>query len=412
MNAITLRGPDLQRAVAQFNDQLATRAEQFKMVLPSHIKPDKFQRTLLTAVQSNPDLLNSDRQSLLTSCMKAAQDGLLPDGREAALVKFSTRQKIDGQWVIVALVQYMPMAFGLRKKILQSGEVKDIFAAVVYRQEIETGRFIYEEGSERMLRHKPLLDPEFDPTDDDIALAYSVATFADGTKSFEVMRRGEINKVRQVSQTGATGRTDRQGNAIEPKGPWVDWFSEMAKKTVMRRHSKFLPMSGDILLDVEGDDIDAASRSAVAALDARPGGRPQAIEDHSDETPAHDPDTGELTGESVATDQQETAAEDQPTGGADEGAPAEPEQANSDDQPTDELGVTRTPGEIKAEEIVAEVKAAISIMDVNSIESRSRPDIEAMDDDVAAYVRQIISARKAEITAAHEKARKQEAATE
>jgi hypothetical protein len=74
----------------------------------------------------------------------------------------------------------------------------------------------------------------------------------DGTKSYEIMRRFEINKVRQMSQTGADGQTDRQGKPIPPKGPWVDWFAEMAKKTVMRRHAKTLPMSGDVLIDVEG----------------------------------------------------------------------------------------------------------------------------------------------------------------
>jgi len=403
MNAIALRGPDLQRAVAQFNEQLVIRAEQFKMVLPSHISPDKFQRTLLTAVQSNPDLLNCDRQSLLNSCMKSAQDGLLPDGREAALVKFSTRQKIDGQWVSVALVQYMPMAFGLRKKILQSGEVKDIFATVVYKQEIAAGRFIYEEGSERMLRHKPLLDPDFDPRDEDIVLAYSVATFSDGTKSFEVMRRSEINKVRQVSQTGAVGRTDRQGNAIEPKGPWVEWFGEMAKKTVMRRHSKFLPMSGDILLDVEGDEIAAASRSAVAALDSRPGGQPQAIEDQRD-LPPHNAETGELT------DSDE--GQDEPEPDSDEFEPQPDPQVNDSaaDPGTTETGLSKTPGEEKADQIIGEIKAVNTVLDVNSIESRYRADIDAMDDDVATALRQAINVRKAEIKATLDAAKAQEAA--
>ncbi len=413
MNAIALRGSDLQRAVAQFNDQLATRAEQFKMVLPSHIKPDKFQRTLLTAVQSNPDLLNCDRQSLLTSCMKAAQDGLLPDGREAALVKFSTRQKIDGQWVSVALVQYMPMAFGLRKKILQSGEVKDIFATVVYKQEIDAGRFIYEEGSERMLRHKPLLDPDFEPADDDIVLAYSVATFADGTKSFEVMRRGEINKVRQVSQTGAVGRTDRQGKPIEPKGPWVEWFSEMAKKTVMRRHSKFLPMSGDILIDVEGDELAAAGRSTVAALDSRPGGAPQRIEDLSDETP-HDPDTGEIIETPPAGDDAGDAgpdAEDERESGP---ATDEAEQPNPSAPAAQETlldavdqGAAQQPGEdpaaAKANAIIGEIKAAASIAEVTAIWGRNSVHIEtmkAMDDGLHATLVTVKDARIAEMKAA------------
>jgi recombination protein RecT len=293
-----------QNALVAFNGQLQTRADQFKMVLPSHITPEKFQRTVMTAVQADIDLLRADRQSLLLACMKAAQDGLLPDKREAALVIFKTNQKVNGEWVQTKQVQYMPMVYGLRKKILQSGEIADITAKVVYRREVEEGLFIYEEGTEAMLRHRPLLDGYADDfTDDKIVLAYSMATFKDGGKSYEIMRRFEIDKVRECSQTGAT--RDRWGKERTPSGPWVDWFPEQAKKTVMRRHSKTLPMSGDIL-DIEHNDDTLYAASATAALDmAQPDapaqitapGREQLLEQAQERegTPAHDPETGEIS---------------------------------------------------------------------------------------------------------------------
>jgi recombination protein RecT len=254
--------------IVALNNQLESRAEQFRMVLPQHISPDKFQRTILTAVQNDPALLDADRQSLLLACMKCAQDGLLPDKREAALVIFKENKNVNGQWQTKLLVQYMPMVYGLRKKILQSGEVSDIFTQVVYRQEIENGNFLYEEGTERMLRHKPILDPDFEPNDDDLVLAYSIATFKDGSKSFEVMRRSEIQKVQEKSQTGAT--RDRKGNPRTPSGPWVEWKSEQWRKTVMRRHSKSLPMSGDL--------IDIEAREQKAKFDANQRGNTDAAE--------------------------------------------------------------------------------------------------------------------------------------
>lgn len=64
----------------------------------------------------------------------------------------------------------------------------------------------------------------------------------------------------------------------------------------------------------------------------------------------------------------------------------------------------------KANEIVGEITAAISIMDVNSIESRSRPDMEAMPADLADYVQSAINTRKREIKAGHEKAKAAEKA--
>lgn len=266
--------------VVRLNEQLTSRAQQFAMVLPSHISPEKFQRTVLTAVQADADLLTADRTSLILACMKAAQDGLLPDKREAALVIFKRNFKdSQGSWQTAKEVAYMPMVYGLRKKILQSGEITDIAVNVVYRREVDEGAFLYEEGSESMLRHRPLLDlTEDDARDSNIIAAYSMATYKDGTKSYEVMRRFEIDKVRECSQTGAT--KDRKGQNRKPSGPWVEWFSEQAKKTVMRRHSKSLPMSSD-LIDVEAREIDLMARSSQAVLTSRA-------------PDSHDPATGEI----------------------------------------------------------------------------------------------------------------------
>lgn len=348
---------EARQAVASLNNQLATRADQFKMVLPAHIAPEQFQRTIITAVQSDMELLKADRQSLLLACMKAAQDGLLPDKREAALVIFSTRVKQGNQWVSVKQVQYMPMVYGLRKKILQSGEISSIETNVVYRAEMESGRFIYEAGTEAVLRHRPdLMLSDEDATDDNIIAAYSVAVMKDGTKSFEVMRRSEINKVRQVSQTGALGKTKYNSNdPIPPKGPWVDWFAEMARKTVMRRHSKTLPMSGD-LIDVEGRDEEIAARSVAATLASEEAEPARLIEPTREEAAAAegaDPVTGELpTGEIT-----EEAAR-----AADAEGFADMEGRTPEDQRGEGTTLESAKAEIDAAELVPDVNSRVTAL--------------------------------------------------
>jgi recombination protein RecT len=294
-----------QPPLVVLKSQLEERAESFRMALPSHIKPEDLQRTVLMAAQQNPTILQADRRSLILSCMKAAQDGLLPDGREAALVPFNTREK-DGQgkWVTVKQVQYMPMVYGLRKKIMQSDEISVMQVGVVYRAEYESGRFLFELGMEPPIRYRPDLSLSVEETEDgEIVAAFSLVKFKDGSWSAEVMRRAEINKIRQLSQTGAVGQVVKfganKGKPIEPKGPWVDHFAEMAKKTVMRRHSKVLPMSGDIFRDVEGEEIDRAARSAVAALDSVEPDEPVALPsgeelDEQDSGEAVDAETGEI----------------------------------------------------------------------------------------------------------------------
>jgi recombination protein RecT len=380
-NELTAREP---HPLVQFREQLESRAAELKMALPAHISPEKFQRTIITATQQNPGLLKTDRRSLILACMKAAQDGLLPDGRESALVPFRTRKKIDGQWQSVEEAAYIPMIYGLRKKVLQArdAEGKPVVSAlevgVVYRKEVEAGHFLYEVGLTPPLRHRPMLDLTADDTrDDQIVGAYSIATMADGTKSYEFMRRFEIDKVRETSQTGAT--RDRSGQPREAKGPWADWFPEMAKKTVLRRHAKSLPQSGDLILEADDDEFDAGV-STAAALSVVPDA-PQAIEDRSDEVP-HDAETGEVHEEA---NQDTEASNKQP-------------EASNGDQPadaTDEVGVTEHPAAAKAEQIIAAYRAAATIIDLNTVRDNAAADLEAMPDDIAGEVgREFAAAEK------------------
>lgn len=284
------------------NKQLEARADQYKHALPSHIKPEDLQRTVVMAAQQNPKLLEADRRTLMLACMKAAQDGLLPDGREAALVPFTVRKKVNGNWQGVTEAQYMPMVYGLRKKILQSDEISTMNVGVVYHAEYESGRFLFELGLEPPIRHKPdLLLSDEDIADEKIVAAYSLVKFKDGSFSGEVMRRAEIDKIRELSQTGAT--KDYKGNPRQSKGPWADHFAEMAKKTVMRRHSKVLPMSGDIFRDVEGAEQDVAIRSAVQTLDAVDEAAPVSL-------PHHDEGTGEVLEHNDGTPGDEREAMD------------------------------------------------------------------------------------------------------
>lgn len=341
-----------QPPLAKLATQLDQRADEFRKALPAHISPEKMQRTIITAVQNNPDLLNADRQSLVTSCMKAAQDGLLPDGREAALVVFRTRQKdMHGNWETVQQVQYMPMVYGLRKKIVQSGEVVSLQTGLVYRAEMEAGAFLYEVGLEPPIRHRPMLDlPAEEMTDDKIVAAYSMAKMKDGTVSVEVMRRGEIDKVRESSMTGAT--KDRNGKDRQPKGPWVDWFGEMARKTVMRRHSKTLPMSGDVIVDVEGREQEIASRAAQL-LDSTEPDAPAALprrEDFDDQGETVDGETGEVMQEGRDPATGMTEVDEETARRLDAGETEEEEPEESETEPEQAEDATPEPEQQKAAE--------------------------------------------------------------
>jgi recombination protein RecT len=222
--------------IAEARQQLTLMEPQFRAALPTHIPAERFRRVLETVLQTNPALLmKCDRRSLWNAAMRAAQDGLLPDGREGAIVPY----KGQAQW--------MPMIAGLRKKAHNSGEISTWDAHCVY----ENDDFVYQLGDEPFIRHQPALGKR-----GAIIAAYSVAKLKDGSLSREVMTIEEIEGIRSKSKAEF--------------GPWNDpiFYPEMARKTVLRRHAKALPMSSDLEVTVERDDeiydLTAAREAATA----------------------------------------------------------------------------------------------------------------------------------------------------
>ena len=98
-------------AVQEVRNALEKMAPQFQAALPKHVPVERFVRTTLTAIQTNPQLLQADRRTLFAAATRAAQMGLLPDGREGAIVTF----KDQAQW--------MPMVAGIMKLVRNSGEI-------------------------------------------------------------------------------------------------------------------------------------------------------------------------------------------------------------------------------------------------------------------------------------------------
>lgn len=205
---------------------ITAQKHEFEKILPSHITFEKFQRVFMTAVIASKDLQDADRPSLMLACLKAATDGLLPDGRDAALVIFNAKGNAPGEWVKKA--QYMPMYAGILKKCRQSGQIASVVTHVVY----ERDKFEYVLGDEEKIIHEPYLGKE---NQGDLIAAYCIVKLKDGSIVREVMSFSDIEKVRKTSKAG-----DDNG---KPKGIWAAHYSEMARKTVFRRASKWLPQS-------------------------------------------------------------------------------------------------------------------------------------------------------------------------
>lgn len=272
----------MTNAITQVREQLTAMQPEIARVLPAHVTLERFERVTLTALQRQPDLLGTDRKSLFAAVMQCAQDGLQPDGKEAALVKFKNS------------AAYMPMVAGLLKLARQSGEIASLTANVVYAGD-DFDYWIDDQGEH--LSHRPSIDGDRAT----IRAVYAMARTSAGESIIEVMPHAEVEKVRKASRS-ANG------------GPWRDWYSEMARKTAIRRLFKRLPRSTDRLDEAVHRDDQFYSLSRERSVDASEmptaAGSLEALTDDK-------PDTGEVVTESEITQEKEATSDIQPTQASD-----------------------------------------------------------------------------------------------
>lgn len=210
---------------ADFRDRLA-------QALPPGVDVDRFTRVVLTAIQQNPQIANGDRQSLYNAAIRAAADGLLPDGREGAFV------------IMGGKPTWMPMVGGIIKRLAGAGITID--AQIVH----ENDEFEHVLGDDSTIRHRApkLGTPRGEPLG-----AYAIARLPNGMVMREVMDREQIEQVRRASRSGGSG-------------PWKDWWTEMARKTVTRRLAKRLPiLDASVAEAIQRDDdlMDFAAGNAA-----------------------------------------------------------------------------------------------------------------------------------------------------
>lgn len=206
------------------NPDFKTSVEQS---LPKHIDVDSFVRTAINAIQTHPQqdkLINSDRRTLFLAIQKGAGDGVLMDGREAALVPFWNKQKQKND------IQYMPMTQGMVKVARNSGQIVSIFAEVVFEQD----RFSYRPNIDDVPDWEP--DWKIPPSQRGApVLAYGVVKLTDGNFVVRVLHAERIMQI--------AGRSSNTKLYDPQTGPdWQEWW----RKTVIRNVLKYAPKSSEL----------------------------------------------------------------------------------------------------------------------------------------------------------------------
>ncbi len=213
---------------------LEKAAPAMRAVLPKHVTAERLTKIVLSCTSRTPALLNCSADSLLRAVFQASELGLEAGGLlgEAYLVPYGNQCTL------------IPGYRGLVKLARQSGELRSIEAREVY----ERDTFEVEFGLTPKLSHRPFLDG--DPGR--VCFVYAVAHLKDGGYQFEVMSHTQVEAIRARSKAGKSG-------------PWISDWVMMARKTVIRRLTKLLPMSIELARAVALDD--AADTGEAPAID-------------------------------------------------------------------------------------------------------------------------------------------------
>jgi recombination protein RecT len=127
----------------------------------------------------------------------------------------------------------MPGYQGMIKLISDTGIIKAVSSAVVYRGD----EFDFIQGTSPEIIHKPKGETF---KHSDVLAVYAIFVLHNDEKLFEIMWKPQIDAIKNRSETG---RKD--------VGPWSTDYSEMARKTVVKRGWKSIPKSSFALDKIE-----------------------------------------------------------------------------------------------------------------------------------------------------------------
>ena len=189
--------------------------QQISVALPKHMDPDRYLRLLLTIVNKTPKLQQCEQSSVFQAMLDCSSVGLEPDGRRAHLIPYGKQCQL--------IIDYK----GLIELAKRSGEVATWRAEIVY----DNDEFTYKNG---VVDHSV----NFKGDRGEAYAVFSHVHRKDGVDEYEIMTMDDVEAIRKRSKAGNNG-------------PWKTDFNEMAKKTVMRRHSKKLTLSPEFITAVD-----------------------------------------------------------------------------------------------------------------------------------------------------------------
>lgn len=248
---------------------IKTYSEDFKTVLPSHVKPDTWVRLAQGALKKGKKEQDGRTQLevaaannpavFLAAVLDAARLGLEPGTEQFYL----TPRKVKGKLEILGIVGYQ----GHIELMYRAGAVSSVVAECVY----ERDEFDYQPGRDKVPHHRIDWDAE---DRGKLRLVYAYAYMRDGSVSkVIVLNRAAINKIKSSSQ-----------GSDSDYSPWRQWEESMWLKSAVRQLQKWVPTSAEYRDQLRADAVEV-QRARAEAERPQYGGQP---------LPHVDTDTGEI----------------------------------------------------------------------------------------------------------------------
>lgn len=186
---------------------------------------DTFQKECSFAMQllnKSKQLAKCDQGSVLESVLNIAQIGLTLNPALKLAYLVPRWDSFKGKMICCLEPSYQ----GLVKLITDSGSATSVYCYPVFKGD----EFTETLGTSVEIIHKPKRQSK------EIELVYAVSVLHDGTKHVEVMTIEEIESIRDKSESYKAFKAKKIKSCV-----WDTWFTEMARKTVIRRLVKYLP---------------------------------------------------------------------------------------------------------------------------------------------------------------------------
>lgn len=233
-------------------DLMELHRDQMIKALPSYLPVDRIMGIAVTAMTKNPKLLQCTQVSVISSILTCCQLGLLMDGilGEAFLVPFKNNQRNTLECQVI--IGYK----GFNSLAHRSGMVSSTQYCAVYAANEEDGdEFDYDLGLNEKLVHKRsgLSDVSR------ITHFYAIVRYLNGGRSFHVMNRAEVDRVRDNSPNYKF--------AIKKQNTfWYKWYAQMGMKTVLLALLKLTPLSTELSQAIAIDELQSSGESQKLSL--------------------------------------------------------------------------------------------------------------------------------------------------